>query len=81
MKNKKGFLFAPPLLIAGAILVLVILILGVIFALRIKDGLLAIVDFMQDWAIWIIIVVLVLAFLPQSRAIVNYILKWFGVKV
>jgi len=80
MKNKKGFIFMTTFLIY-AILIIVILAMLIWFGFRINEGLTAIGNFLSAYWIWIAVSITALTFNAQIRAVVNAILRRFGVKV
>lgn len=81
MKNKKGFLFSIPLLITLGIILIALLVLGIIFGVKISEGLSAFWIFMTAWWWLIAVVVGGIIFRKQIIGIVNAILGRFGIKV
>ena len=80
IKNKKAFIGAS-LMIVYALLIIVILSLLIWLGLAVSEGLVAVFSFLKQY--WWAIALLISAILwrHQVRAVVNYILKKFGVKI
>lgn len=79
-KDKKGFIFGIiPLL--WMFFIIVILILLIWFGVKINEGLVAIFEFLKKWWWAIGLSIFGLLWFKQIQAVVNAILKKFGVKV
>lgn len=80
MKNKKGFLFFLPMVVLLAI-VLIAIVLVVIFSDRISAVTTPIFDFLSKywWAVGLALITIF--YHQQVRAILNTILRWFGIKI
>jgi len=80
MKNKKGFIFGiiPLLYMFFAIVILGLLIW---FGFRINEGLVAVFSFLKEWWWAIALSISCLAWFKQIQAIVNSILRMFGIKI
>lgn len=72
-------LFIMPIIFLGLLIVLTGLLIW--FGFKISDGLIALTTFFQNYWIWILVAIIVIAFYPQIRAILNAILRKIGIKV
>lgn len=79
-QEKRGLIFTIIPLLYG-ILALTILILLIWFGFRISSAVTATIDFLKQYGVWVLVGIALLVFHKQLRAIMNTILKRFGVKV
>jgi hypothetical protein len=76
--NKKGFFL---MIIVVLVLFIAAIILLMMWQKKAVDDFAPVIDFVKQYGAWIVGGVLVFLFLPQVRAILNFILGMFGVKV
>ncbi|MFA5652337.1 MAG: hypothetical protein WC933_03150 [Candidatus Paceibacterota bacterium] len=76
--NKKGFLITWIILL---VLIIGVLVLLMVYTKKAVDDLKPVLDFLQQYGIWIVGLILAFLFLPELKAIIKTILGWFGVKI